>query len=49
MIEHFLPGLIEGHSPLDVSLFGEQDHFFGGLVLAAGLLETGGRALGLNL
>lgn len=49
MIQHFLPRLIKRHSALDVTFLGEKYHFFGCLMLTAGLLETGGSALGFNL
>ena len=49
MVEHFLPGLVKGHPALDVPLLGEQDHLLGSLVLAAGLLVPGSRALSLDL
>ena len=49
MIEHFLPCLIERHPTFNVSLFGQENHLLGGLVLAAGLLEPGGSALSFNL
>ena len=49
MIQHFLPCLIEWHPPFNVALFGQKNHLLGSLVLAAGLLEPGGRSLSFNL
>ena len=49
MVEHLLPCWIETLPHLEVTLFGEINHFLSGRQLAASLLELYGRVLGAKL